>query len=195
MNNEIPQPVDVNKLATILGNARKIMKATESGNYKSGNIDSSLLVQDTNNYVNESNVSSDMIPQGSNYNSGRQINNYSEDTIKNSRLPESIKRAMLENPIPMSNNLNHTFNLEDVSGLLDEKPMPAPSVSKNKRVVTENIQNNGDMITISQSQLKDMFKDVLIEYLSNEYSKNLTETVIKKTINSLIKEGKINVKK
>jgi hypothetical protein len=51
------------------------------------------------------------------------------------------------------------------------------------------------MITISKSQLKDVVKDVLIEYLANEYSKTLTENTIKKTINTLIKEGKISTKK
>ena len=129
MNNEIPQSVDVSKLANILGNARKIMRATETGNYKTGNIDSNLLVQDTNDFVNESNMSLDNIPQTSNLNQNKSITSYDENTIKNSRLPESIKRAMLENPIPKPNNLTHTFNLEDVSGLLDEKPMPAPTVS------------------------------------------------------------------
>jgi hypothetical protein len=47
----------------------------------------------------------------------------------------------------------------------------------------------------SENVLKAMMKDVLIEYLSNEYSKNLTETVIKQTINTLINEGKITTKK
>ena len=50
------------------------------------------------------------------------------------------------------------------------------------------------MITISEAGLRDMIKDVLIEYLSADYSKNITEGVIKKTINTLIKEGKIKTK-
>ena len=37
---QMPQPIDVNKLKNILGNAKKIMQVTESGNYKTGNIDS-----------------------------------------------------------------------------------------------------------------------------------------------------------
>lgn len=197
MDNSIPQPVDVARLASILGKAKNIMKATESGNYKTGNIDANKLVQDTGNYVNESNVSQDMIQQ--NYaDPVRPIGSYNEQTIINSKLPESVKRAMLENPINLPNNpIGHTFNLEDVSHLMDDKPMPPPT-SKGKVVTNENYNNqsnNNDMITISKSQLKDVVKDILIEYLSNEYSKNLTENTIKKTINTLIKEGKINTKK
>jgi hypothetical protein len=196
MDNTIPQPVDVARLASILGKAKNIMKAAESGNYQTGNIDASKLVQDTNNYVNESNVSQDMI-QHSYGDATRAIGSYDEQTIMNSKLPESVKRAMLENPINLPNNpISHTFNLEDVSHLMEDKPMPPPT-SRGRAVVNETYNNNSnnDMITISKSQLKDVVKDVLIEYLSNEYSKNLTENTIKKTINTLIKEGKINTKK
>jgi hypothetical protein len=55
--------------------------------------------------------------------------------------------------------------------------------------------HNSDLITINKNELKDIIKDVLVEYLFNDYSKNLTESVIKKTINTLIKEGKISPKK
>jgi hypothetical protein len=54
-------------------------------------------------------------------------------------------------------------------------------------------QSNG-MITVNESDLRNMIKDVLIEYLTGDYQKNLTEGVIKKTINTLIKEGKIKTK-
>ena len=46
----------------------------------------------------------------------------SEATIMNSGLPESVKKAMIENPIAQP-TMNHTFNLDDVSELIDEKPM------------------------------------------------------------------------
>ena len=199
MDNMTPQPVDVSRLASILGKAKSVMKATESGNYSTGNIDATRLVQDTDNYVTEAYAPQGVIQQSSYGDPVRPINAYNEQTIMNSRLPESIKRAMMENPIAMPNNpLGHTFNLEDVAHLMEDKPMPPPSTPRTKQVVSENhnnYSNNSDMITISKSQLKDVVKDVLIEYLSNEYSKNLTENTIKKTINTLIKEGKISTKK
>jgi len=195
---QIPQPIDVSKLKNILGNAKKIMQVTESGNYKTGNIDSTKLVQDTSSYVNESNMGGSYIPETYNqtYNDPtRPVNNYNKEMIQNSKLPEAIKQAMLAHPIPQT-TMNHTFSLDDVSDLIDEKPMPAPQARRN--VVNEqttNHTNNSNMVTIDKSELRDVIKDVLIEYLTQEYSKNLTENVIKKTINTLIKEGKVSNKK
>ncbi len=40
-----------------------------------------------------------------------------------------------------------------------------------------------------------MIKDVLIEYLKTDYVKRITEDTVKTTITTLIKEGKLNVKK
>jgi hypothetical protein len=198
MDNSIPQPVDVNKLAGILAKAKNVMRATETGNYKTGNIDSSRLVENTENYLDESNVNMNSVNHNNTYQpqtNQKPVGQYNEEMVRNSRLPENIKKAMLENPIPVPNNpIGHTFNLEDVAHLMDDKPMPAPSTPRTRQTVNENY-NNSDMITIHKNELKDIVKDVLIEYLTNEYAKNLTETTIKKTINTLIKEGKIGTKK
>ncbi len=195
----MPQPVDINKLKNILGNAKKIMQVTENGNYKSGNIDSSRLVENTDSYLTANQVPSEYVTQSnvSGLDPTRGIN-YNEQTVMNSRLPENIKKAMLENPIPQV-TMGHTFNLSDVSDLIDDKPMPAPTARpKTNRTINENVNhynNNSDLITINRNELKDMIKDVLVEFLINDYSKNLTENAIKKTINTLIKEGKIVNKK
>lgn len=196
---QMPQPIDVNKLKNILGNAKKIMQVTESGNYKTGNIDSTKLVQDTSSYVNESNMGGTYIPETYNQSYGdptRPVNNYNQEMIQNSKLPEAIKQAMLAHPIPQA-TMNHTFSLDDVSDLIDDKPMPAPQVKRRTNIneQTTNYTNNSNMVTIDKNELRDVIKDVLIEYLTQEYSKNLTESVIKKTINTLIKEGKVSNKK
>ena len=54
---------------------------------------------------------------------------------------------------------------------------------------------NNDKITVSETVLRGIIKDVLLEFLTVDYSKNLTEGVIKKTINTLIKEGKLKTKR
>jgi len=101
---------------------------------------------------------------------------------------------MIENPIPQPSGLNHTFNLEDVYDEHDEKPLPIPQ--PRTRAVNEQYQQQQQHFGgYSENVLRAMMKDVLIEYLTNDYSKNLTENVIKQTINTLIKEGKITTKK
>ena len=106
----MPQPVDINKLKNILGNAKKIMQVTENGNYKSGNIDGSRLVENTDSYLTANQVPSEYVTQSSvsGLDPTRGIN-YNEQTVMNSRLPENIKKAMLENPIPQV-TMGHTFN-------------------------------------------------------------------------------------
>ena len=129
-------------------------------------------------------------------NPARQMGAPNKDAIMNSKLPEHVKKAMIENPIPQA-TMNHTFNLEDVSDLIqDEKPMPPPQARTQRNVVNEGMMHNqpSGTITVNESDLRDMIKDVLIEYLTGDYQKNLTEGVIKKTINTLIKEGKIKTK-
>jgi len=190
--NQTPPPADLSKLKGILGNAKNIMNKVNTGNFQTGNVDSTALVQDTSNFVQGNNVPAEN-QISSMGNPARQMSAPNAEAIRNSKMPDAVKKAMLENPIAQP-TINHTFNLEDVSDLIDEKPMPAPSTPKTqtKRVMNEQmVQHDNDKFTVSESALRGIIKDVLVEYLAADYSKNLTEGVIKKTINTLIKEGKI----
>jgi hypothetical protein len=191
--NAIPQPADLSKLKGILGKAKAVMNTVEEGNFKKGNIDESILTQDTSSYANT------LTPQMGNNNFNTPVNNVqrpiTEEAIRKSKMPEAIKKAMLENPIQQP-TINHTFSLDDVSDLI-EKPMPAPQARRTtqpSRVNESVITQQNDKIMVSESVLRDMIKDILIEYLVGDYQKQLTEGVIKKTINTLIKEGKIRTK-
>jgi hypothetical protein len=182
-----PQPIDVSRLKGILGNAKKIMGKVETGNYETGHVDSRALTED-----GVKQLQAEGVKRPAQY--GQQTINQS--LIDNSRLPESIKKAMKENPIQQPTGLNHTFTLDDVYDIADEKPMPPPQPRRQSIQENTNYQQPQQGFGgYSENVLKAMMKDVLIEYLSNEYSKNLTETVIKQTINTLINEGKITTKK
>ena len=186
-----PTPIDVSKLKGILGNAKKLMNKVETGNYETGHVDGRALTEDGVKQLQAEGVRR---PSAQSQGQGQpQIN---ESNIKNSRLPESIKKAMLENPIAQPNGMTHTFTLDDVYDIADEKPMPLPQARKQS--VHENVnyqQPQQNVVGYNDNELRAMMKDVLIEYLSNEYSKNLTESVIKQTISTLINEGKITTKK
>ena len=125
------------------------------------------------------------------------------NNIQNSKLPDNIKKAMMENPIPQMSGPNHTFNLEDVSDLV-EKPMPMNHRPQQRRQVQENVQpqiqqNANDTFTVSESALVRIVEDIvekkLNAFMTESYNRNLTEQAIKRTINTLIKEGKIKTKK
>jgi len=190
--NAIPPAADLTRLKGILGNAKAIMNKVNANNYETGNVDSSALVQDTSNYVNEG---ASPTTQGAQLlgDPTRKMGHVNQAAIANSKMPEAIKRAMMENPITQP-TMNHSFNLDDVADLIDEKPMPAPSTPRTQVNEQNMIHKNNDSFTVSESTLRGIIKDVLVEYLAADYSKNLTEGVIKKTINTLIKEGKIKTK-
>lgn len=182
----IPQPIDVSRLKGILGNAKNIMTKVETGNYETGNVDGRALTEDGVKQLQAEGVRRPMT-QGQ-----PQIDN---SIIQNSRLPESIKKAMIENPIAQPTGLNHTFTLDDVYDMADEKLMPTPQARKQPIQESYQQPQQQQFDGYSDNVLRAMIKDVLIEYLSNEYSKNLTESVIKQTISTLINEGKITAKK
>ncbi len=179
-----PQPIDLNKLKGILGNAKKVMAKVETGNYETGHVDGRALTEDGVRQLQAEGVR-------------RPSSQPSVDTsrIDNSRLPESVKKAMRENPIPQPTGLSHTFTLDDVSDVAYEKPMPTPQARKQPIQETYQQPAQQQFGGYSENVLRAMIKDVLIEYLSNEYSKNLTESVIKQTISTLLNEGKITTKK
>lgn len=196
--NAIPQPADLSRLKGILGKAKQVMNTVNEGSYQTGNIDSSSLTQNTDNYTQtpaqgQTQHTNQMINQPTGYvpnNSAPKV--ITQEAINKSGMPDEIKRAMMENQIQQP-NMNHSFSLDDVSELIEDKPMSAPPTKK--PVNKSNISQQNGNININESKLRDMIKDVLIEYLSGDYTQNLTEGVIKKTINTLIKEGKIKTKR
>src|SRR5690606_29300250 len=113
-----------------------------------------------------------------------------------SKLPENIKKAMMEQPIPQVNLASTTFTLADVDTELVANPTPIQN--QQPRRIQESIQHN-DSFTVSEAALrgiiKDIVKDELLSFMNETYAKTLSEQAIKKTMNVLIKEGKIAVKK
>ena len=174
--NQTPKPVDLNKLKGILGNARAIMNKVDSSS------NTTQQPENTDNYITEGEM---LQQQQQPMNQTKQI---TKESIMNSKLPEAVKKAMLENPIQQTNGLTHTFSLDDVSDLVENKP-----TKRKKRVNETSTNKKGN--TINEKYLRELIKDVLIEYLTTDYSKNLTEGVIKKTIQTLLKEGKIKTKR
>ena len=194
MENVTPPSADLSKLKNILGNANNIInkdvKSTKSFN-KNQALPSPRQIEEMEEKEmnfglnNDQFLTEEQMVNKKGLNQTANIpnnfdNEISEETIVNSNLPESVKKAFLKHPIKKPKSINHSFNIDDVQEL----------VSKPK--INENINTNNG---ISETKLKEMIKDVLIEYLSNDYNKSLTENTIKKTINTLIKEGKIKTKR
>ena len=192
---DVPVPIDVSRLKSILGASRALMNKVESGDYETGHIDPRALNEDG---VKE--LKSEGVVRPEQQYHPQQASNtvgYTEEQVINSHLPEAIKQAMIRKPIQKINGLNHTFNLDDVSELAEEKPMGLPKLRQTAKVpqrVNES-RSNDNMLTISREDLDAMINVRLLEFFTQTYNKMIIEDTIKKTMSMLIKEGKITVKK
>lgn len=195
---EMPQPIDVNRLKHILGGAKTIMDKVESGNYETGNIDSRALNEDGVQQMMAEGVTR---PQAQ-HAVAPQItaNQPMYRNMNTSKMPTAIKEAMMKTPIPQMTGPNHTFNYEDVAEQVAPQRKPQfPSTPKtNPQPVYEHQQigaNSNGTFTVSESVLRSIVKDMFLEFMTQTFTQNLSEEVIKKTISTLIKEGKLNVKR
>jgi len=198
---EMPTPIDVSRLKNILGGARAIMDKVESGNYETGHVDGRALNEDGIQQMMAEGITR---PQ-SQHSIAPQIsaNQPMYKNMNTSKMPSAIKEAMMATPIPqMSGPQGHTFNLEDVQDSVPQQRAPQyPSAPRtNPQPVYEQQQqqiggNNNGTFTVSESALRAIVKDCLLEFMTQTFTQNLSEDVIKKTITTLVKEGKLNVKR
>jgi hypothetical protein len=188
---DAPQPMDLGRLKSILSASKAVMNKVETNSFSTGHIDGRALNEDGVKQLQSEGVSRPAAQNNS--------LSYNEDMVKNSKLPPAIKQAMLEHPIPKIGGPNHTFTLDDVSELVDEKPMGVPKRPNTKAQPINEVRTSSDMITISRSQLDEIVENIvnekLLEFFTKNYNKALTEQTVKTTINTLIKEGKIQPKK
>lgn len=198
MDEAIVRPVD-DKLIAMLKGAKKVMKKVEANDFSTGHINPDALTEKGIQKLHESGVVAK--PRVNNSETNISDEDY-ETRVNKSGLPDAVKKAMLEKKIEQPTM--SSFNLDDVRSLIDEDeerdfkiqtPKTNPNVNKsvNKAIIKE--QTNNDFGGIGRNELKGMIKDIMLEYLSTEFTKTLTESVIKQTINTLIKEGKLTVKK
>lgn len=170
------KPTPINPaLLKILANSKQVMDKVEGENPIRKNID---INENKNNSFYDENDEKNMVYEQINTTNHFNLD-YNEEMVKNSRLPENIKELMIKHPINKTHFTQVNLKAED-----------------NKKVMQEqHLTSNKDIITISKSELKDMINEGISTFFKQIYDKTLTEETIKKTINLLIKEGKINVKK
>jgi hypothetical protein len=193
---ETPAPVNLSALKNILANAKKVMnKIEETNSIKQKSVQSGLA-ESTNYDTPIYSESDEREPVYESYSPSQQQSygqqGYTKEQVMASKLPSVIKEAMIKNPIPQLQGPPPKFTLDDLGDLVDKpkaKPRPQISESSSRQSISS------DMITISKSELKEMINEGIIQFLTNNYNKALTEQAIKKTISTLLKEGKLINKK
>lgn len=121
------------------------------------------------------------------------LQNFSKEHIMASKLPANIKEAMIKNPIARPEMSGLSQEAIEAINPTARKATPQPRQMVSEGRVAKPVDS--DLITISRSELKEIMNETLVSFLKTNYEKSLTEAAITKTINLLIKEGKIGVKK
>lgn len=203
---ETPTPIDLSKLKGILSGAKKLINKVETGDYTTGHINERAL---TDTGVQEMYNEGYHRPAQSHSQMNEQ-ENYTEDQVRNSNLPAVIKEAMIKNPIPKI-NVNpfapNSFSLDDVADL-QEKPVgypqsrkqaPRQQAPRQQQRLNEQAYYPQDTISVTKEQLREMVDELvnekMISYLMKMSAERITENAVKKTLNALVKEGKLTAKK
>ncbi len=199
---ETPPPVNLSALSAILAKSKQVMNKVEGEAPKS--VKPSRNEQINENYGdNFYDETDEREPVYENYmpSTGTEEyqapRDYTREMVENSRLPQAIKDIMIAKPIPVLTSPPSRFTAEEISKITGT-PLRDNRAQEPRQRVQENIQQptrNSEMITISKSELKDMINEGISTFFKQVYDKTLTEETIKKTINLLIKEGKIITKK
>lgn len=184
--------INENDLMRKLVNAKKVMNAVDGGNYQTGNIDPMSLVQE-GNAVSE-------IPQTKNVTRNVASNVVNEDKIRNSKLPDSIKEAMIKNPIPTMDNISLSDGLdmsfvEGAKKLMEKEGLTKKQPIQQKTVPTQQIvESNLDLKSLIRETIKDTLEEIVERklnlILTAQQTSSINENLVLKVGDSIFK-GKI----
>lgn len=201
---DVPKPVDIGALSALLGKAKQVMNVVESRapekkqergrdfdpreSYNQSMFDNAPIYSESDEREPIYENYQQSAPQGV-----VQNHDYTPEQIMASNLPPIVKEAMLKNPIPRLSGPPSKVSAEDIARITGAK-IRTPQQQQQRQVITEGRMGD-DMITISKTQLQDMINESINTFFKQTYNKTITEETIKKTINLLIKEGKIQTKR
>ena len=185
-------PISANDLMAKLANASKVMKKVEGGDFTRGNVSESMF-NGNDDYEPQQNYTQ-QIEQPK-----LQTSSYPVDVnkIQNSKLPDAIKKAMMENPISQI-SLGETLDMDFVKGakrlIEQENKAMKPSQSKQPaKQQTQNVGGNIDMNAIAlmiENTVRKVMDEKLNQILTAQTTSTINENLVLKVGDSIFK-GKI----
>lgn len=176
--------ISSNELMQKLVNAKKVMNKVDGGNFERGHINESLLLSDPSELME-----SKEMPQQTNT---RPVGTPSADKIQSSKLPDVIKKAMMENPIPQI-SLSDSLDMDFVKGakrLMEQEGVPTKkSQPQRQQSVTSNIDMNAIAVLI-ENTVRKVMDEKLNQILTAQQTQSINENLVLKVGDSVFK-GKI----
>ena len=179
--------ISQNDLMKKLVQAKKVMNKVDGGNYERGHVNESMLLSDPSELMEmQTPQQVNTRPVGGNLN---------VDKIQNSKLPDAIKRAMIEHPIEQmpSISLNETLDMDFVKGakrLMEQEGVATrPSAQSKQTIVNNNIDMNAIAVLI-ENTVRKVMDEKLNQILTASTTSSINENLVLKVGDSIFK-GKI----
>jgi hypothetical protein len=175
--------ISQNDLMSRLVNAKKVMNKVDGGNFERGHVNESMLLSDPEELMRSQDPSPSKRPvQGT----------PSIDKINNSKLPDAIKKAMIENPIPQI-SLTDTLDMDFIKGakrLMEQEGVSTrPSAQPKQTIVNNNIDMNAIAVLI-ENAVRKVMDEKLNQILTASTTSSINENLVLKVGDSIFK-GKI----
>jgi hypothetical protein len=177
--------ISENDLMRKLVNAKKVMNKVDGGNFERGHINENVLLSNPEDLMNTQTPSQP---------TARPVGVPSIDKIRESKLPDAIKKAMIDNPIPQI-SLNETLDMDFVKGA--KRLMEQEGVATKKTSVQSNIgkptNQNIDMnaiATLIENTVRKVLDEKLNQILTAQQTQSINENLVLKVGDSVFK-GKI----
>lgn len=174
--------ISSNELMKKLVQAKKVMNKVDSGNYEKGNVNENIIRSAPEDLIENTNTPT--------MTSNMNRNPPSVDKIQNSKLPDAIKRAMIENPIPQI-SLTDTIDMDFVKGA--KRLMEQEGVSTKSKSTSNTSTNNIDMSSFAvliENTIRKVLDEKLNQILSAHQTSTINENLVLKVGDSIFK-GKI----
>ena len=169
-------PITSNDLMQRLAQAKKVMNKVDSGNYEKGNVSESAF----------------LVPQEPAEYKEQQVKPVSIDKIQNSKLPDAIKKAMMENPIPQI-SLSDSLDMDFVKGAKRLMEQEGVSTKKSQPQQRQSVGSGIDMNAIAiliENTVRKVMDEKLNQILTAQQTQSINENLVLKVGDSVFK-GKI----
>lgn len=177
-------PISSNDLMQRLAQAKKIMNKVDSGNFERGHVNENVIMSDPEEYA----------PQDYTPSPVRNVAPPSNDRILQSKLPDAIKKAMIENPIPQI-SLNDTIDMDFIKGakrLIEQENGTIKPTSKQKTtsILTHSNIDMGAIAVLIENTVRKVMDEKLNQILTAQQTSSINENLVLKVGDSIFK-GKI----
>jgi hypothetical protein len=174
--------ISENDLMYKLVQAKKVMNKVETGSFERGNVNEEILRK-----------SPEEIDVNKIKTTPKKNNIPNLDQINQSKLPDAIKRAMIENPIPQI-SLNDTIDMDMFSGAKKLMEREGMISKQSKSEKTTQSTNSSDLISqltpIIENTIRKVLDEKLNQILTAQQTSTINENLVLKVGDSIFK-GKI----